>query len=69
MLEQNWKSVTKLNGVKNAIMQVTYFLNGPMLNFLLSYYFILRESDLREIYPQPYPWSPNGVENFSVLML
>ena len=55
MLEQNWKSVTKLNGVKNAIMQVTYFLNGPMLNFLLSYYFILRESDLREIYPQSYP--------------
>ena len=33
--------------MKNAIMQVTYFLNGPMINlsFFLSYYFILRESD------------------------
>ena len=26
--------MTKLNGVKNAIMQVTYFLNGPMFNLL-----------------------------------
>ena len=34
VLEQNWQSVTKLNRVKNAIMQVTYLLNGPMFNFL-----------------------------------
>ena len=33
-MEKNWQSVTKLNGVKNAIMQVTCFLNGPMFNLL-----------------------------------
>ena len=26
--------MTKLNGMKNAIMQVTYFLNGSMFNLL-----------------------------------
>ena len=26
--------MTKLNGVKNVIMEVTYFLNGPMFNLL-----------------------------------
>ena len=31
--------------MKNAIMQVTYFLNGSLVNvFLLSYCYILRES-------------------------
>ena len=31
--------------MKNAILQVTFFLNGPMVN-LLSCYVILRKSDL-----------------------
>ena len=26
--------MTKLNGVNNAIIEVTYFLNGPMFNLL-----------------------------------
>ena len=37
--------------MKNDIMQVTYFLNGPMGNLavLLSYFYILKENDfLRE---------------------
>ena len=33
-------SVTKLNGVKNGIMQVTYFLNDPMFNLLFYCYII-----------------------------
>ena len=28
----NWQSVAELNEVKNYIMQMTYFLNGPMFN-------------------------------------
>ena len=32
--ECNWQRVTKLNGVKNAIMEVTYFLNDLMFNLL-----------------------------------
>ena len=34
-------------GVRNVIIQVTYFLNGPMFNlfFLLPYSIILRETD------------------------
>ena len=40
--------MTKLNGMKNSTMQVTYFLSDSYA--LLSYYFILRESDFsREI--------------------
>ena len=35
--EQNWQNVTKLNGVKNAIMQVTYFLNSL---FLICYFIV-----------------------------
>ena len=34
-------SVTKLNDVKNAIMQETYFLNGPILNLLFYCHIIL----------------------------
>ena len=34
VMEYNWRSVTKLNGVKNAIMQVIYIVNGPMFNLL-----------------------------------
>ena len=33
--------MTKLNGVKNAIMQVTYFLNGPIFNLWFNYHIIL----------------------------
>ena len=33
--------MTKLNGVNNAIMQVTYFLNDPMFNLLLCCNIIL----------------------------
>ena len=35
VLDENCQSVTKLTGMKNAILQVTYFLNGPMVNLLL----------------------------------
>ena len=41
MIEENWQSVTKVNGVKNAIMQVIYFLNGPMFNLLFHCHIIL----------------------------
>ena len=34
-------SVTKSNGVKNTIMQLTYFLNGPMFNLLFYCHIIL----------------------------
>ena len=34
VIEWNWQSVTKLNEVKNTIMQVTYYLNGPISNLL-----------------------------------
>ena len=43
VVEQNWQSVTKLNGVKNAITQVTYFLNGPMFNLLFYCHVIERK--------------------------
>ena len=33
--------MTKLNGVKNAIMQVAYFLNVPMFNLLFFYHIVL----------------------------
>ena len=33
--------MTKLNGVKNIIMQVTYFLDGHRLNLLFYYHIIL----------------------------
>ena len=34
MLEWNWQSVTKVNGVK-CHYEVTYFLNGPIFSLLL----------------------------------
>ena len=45
VVQQNWQSVTvwKLNAVKNAIMQVTYFLNGAMLNLLFYCHIIERK--------------------------
>ena len=33
--------MTELNGVKNAIIQVTYFLNGPMSHLLFCCHIIL----------------------------
>ena len=33
--------MTKLNGVKIAIIQVTYFLHGPIFNLLFDYHIIL----------------------------
>ena len=41
VMEYDWQKVTKLNGVKNAIMQVTYFLNGSMFNLLFCCHFVL----------------------------
>ena len=59
--------MTQVNGMKNVIMQVTYFLNGPMVN--LFYCHILQERDfLRESLPR-YPWSPNCMDNFRVSLL
>ena len=47
--EGNWQSVmTKLNGMKNAIMQVAEFLNGPMFYFIGILFYIERN-------PQSYP--------------
>ena len=40
-MKYNWQSVTKLNEVKNVIMQVTYFLNGPMFNLLFCCHIVL----------------------------
>ena len=37
----NWQNVTQVNGMKNAIMQVTYFLNNPMVNLLFYCHIIL----------------------------
>ena len=33
-MEWNEWNEIQLNGMKNAIMQVTHFLNGPMVNLL-----------------------------------
>ena len=41
VVEENWESVRKLNGVKNAIMQVTYFLIGLMFSLLFYCHNIL----------------------------
>ena len=41
VMEYNWQSVTKLNGVKNAIMQVTCFLNSPVFNLLFCCHIVL----------------------------
>ena len=41
VIEYNWQSVTKLNGVKNAIMQVTCFLNGRIFNLLFCCHIVL----------------------------
>ena len=43
VVQQNWQSVINLNGVKNTIMQATYFLNGPMFNLLFHCYIIERK--------------------------
>ena len=37
----NWQSVTQVNGMKNPIMKMTYFLNGPMVNLLLYCHIII----------------------------
>ena len=36
VIEENWLSVTQVNGMKNSIMQVPYFLNGAMVNLCKS---------------------------------
>ena len=36
-MEYNWQSAIKLNVVKDVIMLVTYFLNGPMFNLLFNH--------------------------------
>ena len=64
--------MTKLNGVKNAIIRVTQFLNGPMFNLLFYCHITLYWEKVRklwEIKPQSCPKSPNCLENFIVLML
>ena len=35
--------MTKLNEVRNAIIQVTYFLNGPMSHVLYCHIILYRE--------------------------
>ena len=63
--------MTRVHGMKNVIMQVTYLLNGSMVNLLFYRNInIPRESDsLRETSPQSYPGSPNCLENLIVSML
>ena len=63
--------MSKVNRVKNAIMQVTYFLNGPVFNLLFYCHVILywvKMTSYEKFYPQSYPWSRNYVESFRVLM-
>ena len=40
VIEENWLSVTQVNEMKNSIMQVPYFFNGPMV-ILMFYCHIL----------------------------
>ena len=48
--------------MKNPIIQVTYFLNGPMFNLLFYCHIIFYWEKVTY-------WSPNCLENFNVLML
>ena len=41
VIKRNWQSVTQVNGMKNVIMQMTYFLNDPMVNILFYYHIII----------------------------
>ena len=41
VVEQNWQSATRVNGMKNATMQVTYSLNSPVVNLLHYCHIIL----------------------------
>ena len=71
--QENWQSVTHVNGMKNAIMQVTYFLNGPMVDLLFYCHIILYWEQVTSYekfsHNLTFEWSPNCVENFSVSML
>ena len=60
-----------MNWVKNAIMQVTYFLNSGMSNFLFYCHIILywQKVTSYEKFSHIYPWSPTYLENFSFLLL
>ena len=68
MKEQNWESVTQ---VKNVIMQVTYFLNDPMVNLLFYCHIILYWEKVTSYEKFSYNLTPeiNCLENFSVSML
>ena len=66
--------MTKLNEVKNAIMQVIYFLNSPAFNMLFYCHIILfweKVDFLWKILPWscPWPWISNCLENLSVSVL
>ena len=41
LIESNSQSMTQVNGMKIVIMQVTYFLNSPMVNLMFYCYIIL----------------------------
>ena len=67
-----WQSVTKLNVVKNVIMPVPNFMNDHMFNLSFYCHIILyweKVTFYEKLYKQCYPWSPNFLEHFSVLIL
>ena len=55
--EYNWHSATQMNGMKNAIMQVTYILNGSMISLLFYCHIIFYWEKVTSC--DTYPWSPN----------
>ena len=73
MTELNWQCETLVNGMKNVIMQVTYFLHGSMINLMfICHVTLYREkmTSYQKFISQSYPWSPNNcLENFSISML
>ena len=65
-IESNWQNVihVELNGIKNSIMQLTFFLDGPMANSL--FYFFKKKWLLNKNLVLILLLIPNCLENFSV---
>ena len=72
VIDENWESVTQVNGKKNVIMQVTYFLNDSVLNIMFYCHVITywqRVPPLEKFNRSLTCLSLNCLENFIVLML
>ena len=66
--------MTELNGVENAIMQVTYFLNSPILNLFVFCFFVIlfyigKKRLLMRNVAAILPLNSKLPGNFNVLML